>query len=141
MKVKDLMTKNFIEVSPKMNVTEVAIKMDEHATGSVIVEENKIPVGIMTERDILRKIVAKNKNANEVLVEEIMTLKLITIDIDEDVEEAARIMDENRIRRLMVTENGKMVGKITANVISRNFKYVLGSRLTEHYKPDYTIKR
>ena len=91
----------------------------------------------MTERDILRKVVAKGKNVETTGVKDIMSYPLITIDANEDALEASRIMDEKRIRRLVVTENGKVVGKVTANSISRNLKYLLSRRSEIYVRPEY----
>ena len=124
MRVKEIMH-HVIKISFWSSVSEAARIMDERAIGSVLIEENGRVIGIMTERDILRKIVAKGKNPDKVKVKEIMNDPVITIDANEDIFEASKIMDEKKIRRLIVVENGQIVGKITANSISRNLKYMM----------------
>ena len=124
MRVKEIMH-HVVKISFWSSVSEAARLMDERSIGSVLIEENGRVIGIMTERDILRKIVAKGKNPDKVKVKEIMNDPVITIDANEDILEASKIMDEKKIRRLVVVENGQIVGKITANSISRNLKYMI----------------
>ena len=124
MRVKEIMH-GVTKISFWSSVSEAARIMDERAIGSVLIEENGRVIGIMTERDILRKIVAKGKNPDKVKVKDIMNDPVTTIDANEDILEASRIMDEKKIRRLIVVENGQIVGKITANSISRNLKYMM----------------
>lgn len=124
MLVKEIMH-NVTKLSSDTSISEAASIMDQKSIGSVLIEDNDKLIGIMTERDILRKIVSKGKNPDELKIKDIMNKPLITIDTNEDILEASRIMDQNRIRRLIVTENGQIVGKITANSIARNLKYML----------------
>ena len=124
MRVKEIMH-GVTKIPFWSTVSEAARIMDEKSIGSVLIEENRRVIGIVTERDILRKIVAKGKNPDKVKVKDIMNDPIITIDANEDILEASKIMDEKRIRRLIVVENGQIVGKITANSISRNLKYMI----------------
>jgi len=124
MRVKEIMH-GVTKIPFWSTVSEAARIMDEKSIGSVLIEENRRVIGIVTERDILRKIVAKGKNPDKVKVKDIMNDPIITIDANEDILEASKIMDEKRIRRLIVVENGQIVGKITANSISRNLKYMV----------------
>ena len=136
MKVSEIMHV-VTKISPETTVSEAAKIMDQKLIGSVLIEENDNIIGIVTERDILRKIVAKGKNAETTSVKNVMSYPLITIDANEDALEASRIMDEKRIRRLVVTENGKVAGKVTANSISRNLKYLLSRRSEIYVRPEY----
>ena len=124
MRVKEIMH-HVMKIPFWSSISEAARMMDEKSIGSVLIEENGRVIGIMTERDILRKIVAKGKNPDKVKVKDIMNYPIETIDANEDIVDASKIMDEKRIRRLVVVENGKIVGKITANSISRNLKYMM----------------
>ena len=124
MRVKEIMH-HVMKIPFWSSISEAARMMDEKSIGSVLIEENGRVIGIMTERDILRKIVAKGKNPDKVKVKDIMNYPIETIDANEDIVDASKIMDEKRIRRLVVVENGKIVGKITANSISRNLKYMV----------------
>jgi len=128
MKVKDVM-KPVLRVSSTDTIAEAAVQMDKHNTGSVIIEDGGKIVGILTERDILRRIVAKRKDPAEMLVKEAMSSPIKMIDEEETLVHASKIMDENDIRRLVVTKKDKVIGKITANSISRNLKYMVGQRI------------
>ena len=136
MQVKEIMH-NVTKVSPDRNITEVAKIMDQKVIGSVLIEENGKIIGIMTERDILRKVVAKGKNPDEVKVKAVMSYPIITIDANEDVIEASRKIEQHKIRRLIITENGEIVGIVTANSIARNLKYALASS-SLHTRKEYT---
>ena len=99
----------------KSLLVEEAIKiMDEHNIGVLPVVDNNKPIGVITERDILRRVVARNINTHEKIVEEIMTKNPITIEHDASILEATRLMSENNFRRLLVVKNGKLVGVVTA---------------------------
>jgi CBS domain-containing protein len=140
MRVKEIMH-NVTKISSDSSISKAAGIMDQKSIGSVLIEENDKIIGIMTERDILRKIVAKGKNPDELKVKDIMNQPLITIDANEDVVKASEKMDQHRIRRLAVTENGKIVGKVTANSIARNIRYMSVRNITagrkEYTRPEY----
>ncbi len=135
MKVKDLM-KEWVTVKPDTKVSELAKILDQHLTGSALVVDGNVPVGVVTERDILRKIVTNGKSPREIEVRRIMSSPVITIDAREDLTTASDLMDNKRIRRLAVVDNGKVIGKITANIISRNFRYLWGRHIADyaHYE-------
>ena len=136
MQIKELMH-NATKLSSDTTISEAAKIMDKRSIGSVLIEENGKVIGIMTERDILRKIVAKGKNPDELRVKHIMSSPLITIDADEDVVKAGEKMDHHRIRRLVVTQNGEIIGKVTANSIARNLKYALVKDKPVYTRPEY----
>jgi len=142
MKVKDIMTKNLIKTSIESTVSDAAKIMDGKNIGSLLIEENGKIIGIITERDILRKIVAKGRNPDETSVKDIMTSPLITIDAENSIEEANELISKNKIRRLPVEENGEIVGIITLRDVSNNLRYSLGKSIikdngTNYYRPSY----
>ena len=136
MKVKDIMH-HVDKVESITKVSQAARIMDQKLIGSILVEERGNVIGILTERDILRKVVAKGKDPNTLTAREIMNSPLITIDLNEDIVEASRIMDEKRIRRIIVTEKGRIVGKVTANSISRSLKYLIAAHEPIYTRPEY----
>ena len=136
MKVKEIMHR-VDKISSHTSISEVASIMDKKSIGSILIEENNNVIGIMTERDILRKIVAQGRNPDKLRAKDIMNSPLITIDANEDILEASSVMDQNRIRRLIVTENGTIVGKVTANSISRNLKYLSVSGSSVYTRVEY----
>ncbi len=117
--VKEAMKSNPVIVKPTITVLEAAKLMREKKIGNVIVVEKKQPTGILTESDILKKIVAEGKNANEILVKEIMSTPIIVTDPYIPVEEAMKTMGKCNIRRLPVVENGELIGIITHKDITR----------------------
>lgn len=117
--VKEAMKTNLVVVKPTITVLEAAKRMKEKKIGNVIVVEKKQPVGILTESDILKKVVAEGKNAGKVLVEEVMSTPIVVANPYISLEEAMKTMSKCNIRRLPVIENGELIGVITQKDISR----------------------
>jgi CBS domain-containing protein len=111
--VKDLMTKNVVTIDSDKTVVEASVLMSENDIGDLVVMENNIPVGIVTERDLVRRVLAERKPAGT-KVSEVMTSPLKVIDPEAPIKEAARRMVSRKIRRLPVIKNNKLVGIITA---------------------------
>lgn len=127
----------FVKVASGMNVSEAAKVMDRELASSLLVEKGGKVVGIMTERDVIRKVVAKGVNPNTALVEEVMTSPILTIEADADVIEASRLMERYRIRHLVVVEGGKILGKVTVQGISSSFRYALARDMSGYSRIDY----
>lgn len=136
MLVNDIMH-NATKLPSDTTVSEAAAMMEQKSIGSVLVEKNNKIIGIMTERDILKKIVAKGENSDVLRVKDIMSYPIITIDANESVVKASEKMDQHRIRRLVVTKNGQIVGKVTANSISRSIKYLSVRESLVYTRPEY----
>ncbi|MFZ3384192.1 MAG: CBS domain-containing protein [Candidatus Methanoperedens sp.] len=113
MPVKEIMTRDVVTVDIKSDVQQLAKKMLTFKVGSVIVTDKKQPVGIVTERDIVKKIVSKNLRPEDISIKELMTTPLISISSTDDVTETMHKMVKMEIRRLPIVENGKLVGIIT----------------------------
>ena len=133
MRVKEVM-KEWVKVGPETTVTELAKTLEKHATGSALVVDGSGPLGVVTERDILRKVVAAGEDPAYVTVKRIMNSPVITIEASEDVSNASEIMDKKMVRRLAVVSDGNIIGKITTNIVSKNIRYIIGRQLT-HYRP------
>ena len=115
-KVKEIMHRDIISVDAEASVREAVNRMIEHDVGSVVVTREGKPVGILTERDVLKKIVATSWEPPDpaiIRVEDIMTSPLITIDAEATLGQATMLMTKHKIRRLLVTENGEIVGIFT----------------------------
>ena len=117
--VKDLMTKNVVTIDSNKTITEAAALMSEKGTGDLIVMDDNTPVGIVTERDFVRRVLAEEKSAHS-KVSEVMTRPLKVIDPAAPIKEAARRMVNNGIRRLPVIKDNKLVGIITAADFARH---------------------
>jgi CBS domain-containing protein len=111
--VKEIMTRGVATIDIKRNVTELARKMLDIDVGSIIITDKNAPVGIVTERDIVKKIISKNLKPDDVSIKELMTSPLITIPWSEDVNDAMQKMVKMQIRRLPVVENSKLAGVVT----------------------------
>lgn len=116
MLVKEAMNKEVKVITPSSSIREAADKMNKYRIGSLIaLSGSGQVVGIITERDILTDVVALGKLSDEVKVEDVMTKDLITISPDASLEDAADLMNNNKIKKLPVIENGRLVGIITAS--------------------------
>ncbi|MDH5769825.1 MAG: CBS domain-containing protein [Candidatus Bathyarchaeota archaeon] len=116
--VKDIMTSQVISVSEEESVERTAKLMDEHDIGSIIITDEKgRPIGIITERDIVKRVVAKNLLPSKIHVKEIMSAPLITISPREKISEAARKMSRLGVRRLVVVQEGNLIGIVTSKDI------------------------
>ena len=116
--VREAMKTNPITVKTKTSVKVAAELMKKKGIGNCIVIDEK-PIGIITESDILKKVVAEDLKASEVMVEKIMSTPIIVIDPYAYLEEATKTMGKCNIRRLPVIENGELIGIITQKDISR----------------------
>ncbi|MEM0293233.1 MAG: CBS domain-containing protein [Saccharolobus sp.] len=122
--VKEYMKKNVIVVDKNTTLRDVAKIMTENNVGSVIVVDNGKPIGIITERDIVRAI-GRNKDLNN-KAEEIMTSSLITIKEDSPITGALSLMRSYNIRHLPVIDNeGNLKGIISIRDIARAIDDVL----------------
>lgn len=117
--VKEAMKTNPAFVESKISVLEASKIMKERKIGNVIVVEKNHPVGILTESDILKKVVAEGKNAKDVQVKTVMSTPIIVIDPYVTLEEAMKTMGKCNVRRLPVIEDNKLIGIITQKDISR----------------------
>ena len=120
MKVREIQ-RNVKTIDSDSTVKEAAILMSKHSIGSlVVVNSKKKVVGIITERDIMEKVNARDKLASRIRVEDIMTSKVITIDSNALIDDAVYLMIKNKIKKLPVLDNGQLVGIITSTDIVAN---------------------
>jgi CBS domain-containing protein len=106
---------NVITITPDITVLDALKQMAEKNIGSIVVEENGIYIGLLTERDYARKVILKGKSSTTTLVKEIMTTGLPRITPDNSVDTCMQIMSENNIRYLPVFENDQLCGIISIN--------------------------
>ncbi|MFT4343862.1 MAG: cyclic nucleotide-binding/CBS domain-containing protein [Candidatus Woesearchaeota archaeon] len=111
--VADAMTQEPIFVTPKTSVSDAAKTMKEFKVGSLLIKDNEQVVGICTERDMVFNIIAEDKKASSLSVEEIMTRNLKTISADKDIFDALMVMRDYNIRRLPVVNGSDFVGLLT----------------------------
>lgn len=116
MVAKDIMKSNVVTVLPSTPVTEAATIMREENIGSlVVVGVDKKLLGIITDRDIVVSVVANGKSPLEVVVGDVMTSELITVQEDESVFEILRVLGRNSIRRVPVLRRGRLVGIVSVD--------------------------
>jgi CBS domain-containing protein len=118
--VRDIMVRNIKTVRTDDSVHDAALKMNKFGIGSVIVTNNGRPVGIITERNILDRIVVPRLDAGTVRTKDIMSSPLVTVDIHTAVDEAAKIMAQKKIKKLPVIDGEKVVGVVTTSDIVRS---------------------
>lgn len=119
MLVKDAMNPKVIVAKHDATVKEAAKVMSKFRMGCLVILENDKLTGIVTERDVISKVVAGGLDPEHTKISEIMTTNPITIEPDEDLEDACSLMVENNIKKLPVLEGKRLVGIITAtDVIS-----------------------
>jgi len=111
--VRDVMSKDVKVVRPDTSVKEVIATMNKFDIGSIIVVQGERPVGIITERDILRRLVGSPLAAETLTARQIMTSPVVTINEMASIEEAARLMAKKKVKRLPVMSDDKLVGILT----------------------------
>src|SRR5216117_4602000 len=117
--VVEIMTQSPVTIQAGATAKDAAGLMRTKDIGSLVVVETGKPMGIVTERDIVTKVAASDKQPSRVLVRDIMTSPVVAVPPHEEVAEAAKLMSQRKIRRLPVVEEGKLVGMITENDIIR----------------------
>ncbi|MEK6967753.1 MAG: CBS domain-containing protein [Nanoarchaeota archaeon] len=130
MKVKDIMVTRIITVPEERTVQEAANIMADYGISSLVVS-NVLGsyVGIITEHDLMKKVVAKGKYPTNTQVKDTMSTTLYTIDSEASLIDAARLMEEKSIRRLLITVKGKIQGIITNGLLLRNIRYSMAENL------------
>ena len=111
--VKDLMTRALVSVDPATTLYQISKMMEQGGMGSILVKKDGVPSGIITDRDFAIKIAAHDVSLNSP-VEQIASFPLHTINPDDSILDAAKIMSDKKIRKLAVSENGKIIGIITS---------------------------
>jgi CBS domain-containing protein len=115
MLVKDVMSSPVITIEEEAPANRIAELMDKHGLGCIIVTSKKgKPLGIITERDLVARVLTKNVKPDSIKAKEVMTSPLITIEPDETISEAARRMNRLNIRRLGVVYRGQLTGLISS---------------------------
>jgi CBS domain-containing protein len=122
MDVKDIMTKKVITVDANSTVRNACKLMDKHDVGCLLVtEEGSSAVGIVTERDVIRKVVKNGKDPEIITIKRIMTTPLVVISPEASVETAVDTMIKNRIKKIpVVSDENDLVGIVTATDIVTN---------------------
>jgi len=117
--VEDAMTRNIIKTDVNETVINIAKKMNEKDIGSMLVCDKDKLVGLITSEDLVKRVIIPNKDPAKLKARDVMTTKLVTTSIDEDLIEAIRIMIDKGIKRLPVKDGKKLIGILTDGDILR----------------------
>ncbi len=118
MLVEEVMTRNIVDVDCNKTIYQACEIYSKNKVGSLVVKDKDIIVGIITERDAIEKVILQNKNPKETKVSEIMTPNIKTVHALAPIEKAAKIMKENKIKKLPVILNNEIIGIITETDLS-----------------------
>ena len=119
-RIRDIMTSNPQTVEPSKTVVDAARIMKQEDAGVVPVTENGRLTGMVTDRDIAIRVVAEGKDPQSTAVREVVSKNLVTIDPQQDLDEALRLMAQHQVRRLpVVEEDGRLVGIVAQADVAR----------------------
>jgi CBS domain-containing protein len=125
-RVGELISGRLIYIDSEDNVIKAAILMRENNISSLLVKHKGDFVSIVTEKDIINKVVAEELYPGDVKVSIIMSKDLFTVSKNESIEEAAKLMRKKGVRRLVVLEDERIVGIITETDIAKHLKAIVG---------------
>lgn len=117
--VEDLVRTDPIAATRKASIAEVASLMHDEVVGSVVIEEEDRPVGIVTDRDVTVQVTAKGRDPEDVTAEDVMTADPVTVGRDAGVFDVIRTMADNGVRRIPVVDDGALYGIVTLDDIDR----------------------
>lgn len=126
-KVKDVMDKNVVTIESSSMTSQAIEKMINVGVWSMIVEREGLPVGVVTDRDILRRCAATGRYPDRVKVEEVMSSPILTINPNVPVGDAMRTLLDKGVRRLYIVEEGKIIGRVTQTGLFKNMLEVMMS--------------
>ena len=113
LRVKDVMSTNVVTIGPKQTMALAANLMADDGVSTLVVVDNGVVVGIITEKDFLERVIAKGKSALDVEVREVMSCPVVSVTPDITVLEAGQVVQERGVKRLPVINSGSLVGIVT----------------------------
>lgn len=134
MTVRELMTSDVVSLGPDASITDAGRAMRDSEVGSVVVIEDGRLLGILSDRDIAVRAVANGWTPGEHQVREIMTTDPITVNVNDDPLEAARVIGASHVRRLPVVEDGHVAGIVSAADLADYIDEALAGLLEEMEK-------
>jgi CBS domain-containing protein len=117
--IKEVMTRDVRACEPNATVVEAAKVMAQEDVGPVPLVEDGRLVGIVTDRDVVVRVVAEGRDPNATAVKEIASTNLVTVSPDDDLDEALSLLAEHQVRRLPVVEGDRLVGIVAQADIAR----------------------
>jgi CBS domain-containing protein len=119
-KLCKIMVEKVVAIEPTATIRQAAELMNLHEIGCVLVVDHQKPVGILTERDMLKRIICESRSPNTTKVISMMTKPLITASPDMRAGDAAKLMFERNIKKLPIVEKGRLVGLVTLTDLLRS---------------------
>jgi CBS domain-containing protein len=143
MQVKEIMTKDFEMVNSSETLIDAAGKMKSLNVGVLPVREGNKIVGLLTDRDIVIRALAENRDARTTTVKDVMTSEIARCTTEDSVDDASRIMRENKVRRLLVVDNdGTPVGIVSlGDIAAKTESEQLAGQTLEHVSQPATPSR
>jgi CBS domain-containing protein len=123
LQVKDVMVTNLITIEADTTVKKAVELMDKHHIGCLIIVSYGNPIGIITERDMLQRILLQKRDIAKTRVGNIMSAPLIATTPQTDIRDAVRLMNERRIKKLPVVEEGELIGLVSLTDVMRSLAY------------------
>jgi CBS domain-containing protein len=117
------MVTNLITIEAATTAKKAAELMDKHDIGCLVVVSYGNPVGIVTERDMLRRVLLQKRDLGKIRVGNIMSAPLIASNPQTDIRDAVRLMNERRIKKLPVIDEGQLVGLVSLTDVMRSLAY------------------
>ena len=111
--IRDIMCKDVITIEDDKNAADAAKIISENDISFLVIIKDGLPIGVLSEKDFVRKLAAEDKQASNTPISEIMSYKFRWVEPSTSIEDAIQKMLNNNIRRLLVLEDGKLVGVIT----------------------------
>ena len=119
MKVEEIMVKDVVTVKDSELVIDAVELMNEHEIGCLVVVNDGKAIGMLTERDMLKRVLAQSMDPKSTKVGEVMSVPLVTVDPQDEVEETARLMFRMEIKKLPVVEDERLLGLVTLTDLVR----------------------
>jgi len=117
--VRDIMVRNVVTIEHNKTAKDVALLLAEKGISSLVVVKDGNPIGLVTERDLARKVLTTDRTSSEVMLSEIMSSNFRWVEPMTPIEDAVQKMLNKKIRRLLVLDNGKLAGIITETDLSK----------------------
>lgn len=118
------MIKDVVKIDGNITVEEVAMMMNEHEIGCVIVVQDENPIGIITERDMLKRVLLESREPKTTKAFQIMSAPLFYGHPQMTIQDAVKRMTEKKIKKLPIIDEGRLVGMITLTDLARSVAYL-----------------
>ena len=140
MQLSEIMVDRVITVYAGATVKEAVNLMNKYGIGCLVVQEKMKPIGILTERDLMKRVLAKSKKPEEIIVRDVMSTPLVAGSRELEIESALRVMLERGIKKLPIIEKGSLIGIVSLTDLISSQPDVIGT-VKEIAAKEYTPKR